>query len=114
VSRLPVPRDLDHGAEARRDRLLALCRLRRSLERLSTGIRREPRASMAVSTSKLTRELEELIAALDSRMPRVERAGEVTIARDAAALRAKAVARLAELTRQIDDAPAAPGGEEPT
>jgi hypothetical protein len=66
---------------------------------------------MAMSASKLTRELEELIAALDSRMPHVERAGEVTIARDAAALRAKAVARLAEL---LDDVPAAQDGEEPT
>ena len=53
---------------------------------------------MAVNTSELARELEELIAALDRRMPRVERAGEAAIARDAAALRTKAVARLAELT----------------
>ena len=45
----------------------------------------------------LARELEELIAALDRRVPRVAQAGEVDIARDAAALRAKAVARLAEL-----------------
>jgi hypothetical protein len=66
---------------------------------------------MAMSTSKLTRELEELIAALDSRMPHVERAGEVTIARDASALRAKAVARLAEL---LDDVPAAHDDEVPT
>ena len=42
-------------------------------------------------------ELEELIAALDRRVPRVEQAGEADIARDAAALRAKAVERLAEL-----------------
>ena len=53
---------------------------------------------MAVSTSPLARELEDLIAALDRRVPRVEQAGEVAIARDAAALRARAVARLAELT----------------
>ena len=52
---------------------------------------------MAVSASELARELEELIVALDRRMPQVERAGEAAIARDAAALRAKAVARLAEL-----------------
>jgi hypothetical protein len=49
-------------------------------------------------------ELEELIAALDRRVPRVEQAGEATIAREAAALRAKAVARLADLARN----PAAP------
>ena len=41
------------------------------------------------SARDLTRELEELIAALDRRVPRVEQAGEATIARDAAALRAK-------------------------
>jgi hypothetical protein len=52
---------------------------------------------MAMNASQLTRELEELIAALDRRVPRVEQAGEAAIARDAAALRAKASKRLAEL-----------------
>ena len=42
----------------------------------------------------LSQELRELIAALDARLPRVERAGEEAIARDAAALREKAVQRL--------------------
>jgi hypothetical protein len=50
-----------------------------------------------VNPDDLATVLEELIAALERRVPRVEQAGEVTIARDAAALRAKAVARLAEL-----------------
>ena len=49
------------------------------------------------SVRDVTRELEELIAALDRRVPRVEQVGEATIARDAAALRAKAFERLAEL-----------------
>jgi hypothetical protein len=62
-------------------------------------------AGKAVTAPALTRELEELIAALDRRVPRVEQAGEADIARDAAALRAKAVARLAELVR---DAPLPP------
>ena len=52
---------------------------------------------MAMSTGELVRELEDLIAALDRRVPRVEQAGEVAIAREAAALRARAVDRLAEL-----------------
>jgi hypothetical protein len=52
---------------------------------------------MAVSARDLTRALEELIAALDRRVPRVAQAGEAAIARDAAALRAKATDRLAEL-----------------
>jgi len=52
---------------------------------------------VGLSVCDLTRELEELISALDRRLPRVEQAGEDAIARDAAALRARAVARLAEL-----------------
>lgn len=55
---------------------------------------------MAVNTPEVTRALEELIAALDRRVTHVERAGEAVIARDAAALRAKAVRRLAELTSE--------------
>ena len=43
------------------------------------------------------RHLRELIAALERRVPRIERAGEATIARDADALKAKALKRLAEL-----------------
>jgi hypothetical protein len=64
---------------------------------------------MAVNVGELARELEELIAALDRRVPRVAQAGEAAIARDAAALRAKASARLAELAtpanREPDQAP---------
>jgi hypothetical protein len=52
---------------------------------------------MVMSEREVTRELQDLIAALDRRVPRVEQAGEAAIARDAAALRAKAVERLAEL-----------------
>ena len=55
---------------------------------------------MAMSQTELVRELRELIDALDRRLPRVEQAGEASIARDAAALREKAVARLAELEVQ--------------
>lgn len=62
---------------------------------------------MAVSTYELTRELEELISALDRRVPRVAEAGEAAIARDAAALRARAVGRLAELAH----APAVPAAK---
>lgn len=65
---------------------------------------------MAVSTNELESVLEELIAALDRRVPRVEQAGEVDIARDAAALRAKAVERLAELVRNTDHPPTSVAG----
>jgi hypothetical protein len=58
---------------------------------------------MAMNAGELARELEELIAALDRRVPRVERAGEAAIARDAAALREKAVQRLARLAKQTSE-----------
>ena len=55
---------------------------------------------MALDPNDLARELHELIAALDRRVPQVERAGESAIARDAAALREKALRRLKELDAQ--------------
>ena len=58
---------------------------------------------MAIARGELARELEELIAALDRRVPRVESAGEASIASDAAALREKAVRRLAELIDEESD-----------
>jgi hypothetical protein len=64
---------------------------------------------MAVAASELVRELEELITALDRRVPHVERVGEEEIAQDAARLRAKAVRRLAELTGAMT----APPGDDP-
>jgi hypothetical protein len=45
----------------------------------------------------IVRDLRELIDALDRRVPRRHREGEASIARDAAALRARAVTRIAEL-----------------
>ena len=50
------------------------------------------------STASL-RILHELIAAIDSRLPQVERSGEAAIAQDAARLRARALERIAELER---------------
>ena len=52
---------------------------------------------MAVSGAELARALEEFIAALDRRLPQVQQADEAVIAREAAALRANASARLADL-----------------
>ena len=57
---------------------------------------------MDIIDPELVQELRELIAALDRRVPRVERAGESAIARDAAKLRATAVSRLQELTSQSE------------
>ena len=63
---------------------------------------------MDVVDPELVQELRELIAALDRRVPRVERAGESAIARDAAKLRATAVNRLRELTAQSETEESAP------
>jgi hypothetical protein len=43
------------------------------------------------------RHLRELISALDSRVPHIERVGEIDIAHDAAVFKQKALARIAEL-----------------
>ena len=55
---------------------------------------------MAMTPSRVVRELQELIAALDRRVPQVQRAGEASIAREAAALKARALKRIEELERE--------------
>lgn len=54
------------------------------------------RADEADRTRAL-RHLRELIAALDRRVRHIERIGEIAIARDAATLREKALARIAQI-----------------
>ena len=49
------------------------------------------------SEGSLVHDLRELIAAIDRRMPRLEREGESAIARDAQGLRRVALKRIAEL-----------------
>jgi hypothetical protein len=108
LSVLPVvvhPLDLQ---DAGRELLLALFGLRRDLESRSTD---EPRANTGTTMTdarqrgqaaraQTVRDLRELIAALDGRMPQVQRAGEVAIARAAAALRAEALTRVEALERE--------------
>lgn len=50
--------------------------------------------------ARIVRELHELIAALDRRVPQVERVGEVSIARAAAALKGEALKRIEELEHE--------------
>ena len=64
-------------------------------------------ASVESSRAQTIRELHELIAALDRRVPHVERVGEVSIARAAAALRLEALRRIEELERERSPAPTA-------
>jgi hypothetical protein len=79
--------------------LLAVHELRRGLECVAAPdiTAALETVVVAVTRRQLISELQELIAALDRRVPRVERAGELSIARDAAALKAKALKRIAKL-----------------
>ena len=53
------------------------------------------------SDQTLMQDLLELVAALDRRVPRLEREGERDIARDAQGLRRAALKRIAELERSV-------------
>jgi hypothetical protein len=57
----------------------------------------EPTPRVATDRDRIVRELHELIAALDRRVPHVHRMGELAIARAAAALRGEALKRIEEL-----------------
>jgi hypothetical protein len=59
----------------------------------------------ATSAQTLLHELLDLVAALDRRVPRLERDGERDIARDAHGLRRAAVQRIAELERSMSPPP---------
>jgi hypothetical protein len=62
-------------------------------------------SSKGVTQSDRTRKLRhlhELIAALDRRVPQVERIGEIAIARDGRALREKALQRIAVLEAGLE------------
>jgi len=58
-------------------------------------------ARRETARERTLRELHQLIAALDRRLPRIERAGEVAIASASAELRAAALRRIEELEREI-------------
>jgi hypothetical protein len=106
VSCLYIVVDRDDGEASRCRHLLAVYEMRRDLERPAVDELALWRPPMAMMTSRLVRHLLELIAALDRRPPRPERAAEAAIARDAAALRASAVKRIAELEHETTSAPA--------
>ena len=55
---------------------------------------------MAVKNSRLVRKLLELVAAIDRRVPQTRRAGEAAIARDAAALKGRALKQIEELEHE--------------
>jgi hypothetical protein len=57
--------------------------------------------SLDTKRATTIRELRELIVALDRRLPRVERVGEIEIARAATGLRIEALRRIEELEREM-------------
>jgi hypothetical protein len=99
VSHMSVVLDRDQSQEPGCRELLALHELRRSVERVANRDQPVWCASVAMTRSGLVRELLELIAAIDRRMPQMHRAGEASIARDAASLKARALRRIDELER---------------
>jgi hypothetical protein len=58
----------------------------------------------ASTRSQTVRDLYELIAALDRRVPQVERVGEISIARAACALKLEALKRIEQLEREAPPA----------
>jgi hypothetical protein len=96
---MPIVGNRHQNEGTRRRYLLALHELRRGLERHATPAGTTARDVLMTPTTRtqLVRQLRELIAALDRRVPHVERAGEAAIARDAALLKAKALKRIAEI-----------------
>ena len=102
--------DRVHGQGGECRQLLALHALRRGVEPRTPHVPFEPPVVRVAQRTpdndtkdttrrRTVRELKELIAALDRRVPQVERAGETSIARAAAELRAEAVKRIEALER---------------
>jgi hypothetical protein len=59
----------------------------------------------SVTRLRIVRELHELIAALDRRVPQVQRVGEVAIAKAASVLREEALKRIDEIEREARSRP---------
>jgi hypothetical protein len=92
--------DRDDGEDPGRCQLLAVQDVRRGVERVAPADQPVRGAAVAMSRGDVVRELMELIAALDRRLPQVQRAGEASIAHEAAALKARALKRIEELERE--------------
>jgi hypothetical protein len=73
----------------------------RGVERLASKSAAVPSQGLALTSSTRVRELHELIAALDRRVPRMEHRGEASIASDAAALKVEALKQIAELEHEL-------------
>jgi hypothetical protein len=101
VPDLPIDRDGDDDRKPGCRELLAVYGVRRHLERVAGAHGSVQRAPMAIALrAEAVRELRELISAIDRRAPHVERVGEASIAREAAALKDRALKRIEELERE--------------
>ena len=99
---MPLDGDELRGEAADLTELLALHGLRRGLEsepaiKLGTEMVAEVTPKEIVDTRTTIVQLGELIAAIDRRLPQVERAGEAAIANAAMRLRTEAAKRIVEL-----------------
>jgi len=93
----------DHHEQGGRLRfVLAVRWLRTDLEPLTAGAATPRLVAVTAQSGTLAEDLRELIAALDRRVPHLERKGELAIARDAAELKAAAIKRLAEIERSVE------------
>lgn len=109
VSQVRIARH-ELGREATdRQQLLAMPEMRRCVEPVAAGGRIVStvgavtrRASVATLTETMI-QLSDLIAALDRRLPQVQRLGEVAIANASARLRRDAFERIREIERDIAD-----------
>ena len=101
MSELPVDRNRYSGRKPRCHKLLALQDVWRGLECVAPPDRATPFAQVAMMPGRLVRDLVEVIAAIDRRSPQANNPGEAAIVRDAAALNARALTRLAELEREL-------------
>lgn len=64
---------------------------------------RDPDTEKPVRTREILGDLQQLIAALDRRVPQLERIGEADIARDAADLRKRALDLISRITARPAD-----------
>jgi len=106
VSEVPIDGDELRRETADIAKLLALHGLRRGVEsepalQLGTKMVAEVTPEDLVETKTTIVQLVELIAAVDRRLPQVQRAGEAGIANAAMHLRAEAAKRIVELEAEV-------------
>ena len=104
VPEMRIARHQLGGETTQRQQLLAMLEMRRCVEPVATdrAWRTLPMtAHPAAFLSDVAVQLQELIEAIDRRLPQVQRAGEATIANAAVRLRLEAVKRLGEIEREL-------------